>query len=175
MVQQNLRQAEIPLDYGACEVEDKSANHCKVIAQEEPTDGYMSDSELGASDPTVCKVHTFVTGSRRGRTWTATRRDNYGFTCYTCGKQGHGYKACPDWVCSGCHSRGYDVTTCRFVRRDKYQNKRASGRGYVKAVKRGPLGDEKAASITVKILGRETRTFVRYRGQCQRDGQANSE
>ena len=72
--QQNLRQAEIPLDYGARGVEDKLANHCKVIAQEGPADRYSSGSEPEALEPADCKVRTFVTGSRRGRTWSDTRR-----------------------------------------------------------------------------------------------------
>ena len=50
LVQHNLRQAEIPLDYGAYEVEDKSANHCKVM---EPADRYSSGSDSGALDPAV--------------------------------------------------------------------------------------------------------------------------
>ncbi|KAI6661455.1 hypothetical protein LOD99_13327 [Oopsacas minuta] len=87
LVQQNLRQAEVPLDYGARE---GPSNSCKVINQGKTDILCSSDSEYEEKPPTVYKVRTFGTSSRQGR-FPNSRRVPKGLVCYTCGKHGHGY------------------------------------------------------------------------------------
>ena len=151
LIQQTLRQAEVPIDYGAREV-DTPANVCKVIAQEGLADRGSSSSDQETNEPSVYKVRTHAADSHGRRSFQDTRFAN-NLACYTCGRQGHGYKSCPDRVCSRCHRRGHDTTNCRNGGQERYQDKRAGGRRYIKTVDRGGVGDEKAASISVKIQG----------------------
>ena len=94
LVQQNLRQAEVPLDYGARE---GPSNSCKVINQGKTDILCSNDSEDEEKAPTVYKVRTSGTSSRQGR-FSDSKRGPKGFVCYTCGKHGHGYPMCPDRV-----------------------------------------------------------------------------
>ncbi|KAI6651366.1 Retrovirus-related Pol polyprotein [Oopsacas minuta] len=130
LVQQNLRQAEVPLDYRARE---GTSNSCKVINQGKTDILCSSDSEYEEKPPTVYKVRTFGTSSRQGR-FPDSRRAPKGLVCYTCGKHGHGYH-------------------CRLARRDSYQDKRTNVRDYIKSVDQiGPY-DDKSASISVRVYG----------------------
>ena len=159
IVQQTLRQADVPLDYGAREVDDKSTHLCKIITQEESADRDSCSSDTEPSELSVCKVRTYVSIRQGKRSPQDTRRAN-SFTCYTCGKQGHGYRSCPDRVCNRCHKRGHDATSCRSVGRDNYQDRRTSGRRDIKTVDRGGMRDEKAASISVRIQGKTVRALL---------------
>ena len=149
LVQQNLRQAEVPLDYGARE---GPSNSCKVINQGKTDRLCSNDSEDEEKAPTVYKVRTSGTSSRQGR-FSDSKRGPKGFVCYTCGKHGHGYRMCPDRVCSGCHAKVHDVVDCRLTRRDSYQDKRTSVRDYIKSVDQSSPYDDKSASISVRVHG----------------------
>ena len=54
LVQQNLRQADVPLDFGVREVpEDKTVGHCKVVSEETKEDQQSKDSD---ADPATSHV-----------------------------------------------------------------------------------------------------------------------
>ena len=120
LVQQNLRQAEVPLYYGSRE---GPSNTCKVINQGKTDILCSNDSEDEEKASTVYKVRTSGTSSRQGR-FSDSKRGPKGFVCYTCGKHGHEYRMCPDQVCSECHAKGHDGVDCRLARCNSYQDKR---------------------------------------------------
>ena len=51
----------------------------------------------------VYKIHHPAAGQQRGRYRGISRYSS--LICFTCGKKGHGYAACPDRVCSQCHKK----------------------------------------------------------------------
>ncbi|KAI6661486.1 hypothetical protein LOD99_13359 [Oopsacas minuta] len=123
LVQQNLRQAEVPLDYGAHE---GPSNSCKVINQGKTDILCSSDSEYEEKPPTVYK------GSKRLgvlHLWKTWPRISYA--------PGSSVQRMP----------------CQRPRRDSYQDKRTGVRDYIKLVDQiGPY-DDKSASISVRVYG----------------------
>ena len=67
LVQQNLRQADVPLDFGAREVpEDKTVGHCKVVSEETKDDQQSKDSDADPATSHVWKVR-HVRNRKEGR------------------------------------------------------------------------------------------------------------
>ena len=126
-VQQNLRQADIPLDYGFREPEDRSS-FCKVVEQDKNNeDNHLSsDSDIEPRAKEVYKVYQPAAGRRRSYYRSTNKYSS--LTCFTCGRKGHGYAACPDRVCSQCHRRGHDASNCTSSEWGQPQNTSRRGR-----------------------------------------------
>ena len=160
MVQQNLRQSDIPLDYGFREPEDRSS-FCKVVEQDRKEDDNQlsSDSYTEPRAKEVYKIHHPAAGQQRGRYRGISRYSS--LTCFTCGKKGHGYATCPDRVCSQCHKKGHDRSNCPSADWGPPRNTILRERDYVKKVKHdGLLTDEESASIIVKVRGLPVRALL---------------
>ena len=75
--------------------EDRSS-FCKVVEQDRKEDDNQlsSDSDTEPRAKEVYKIHHPAAGQQRGRYRGTSRYSS--LTCFTCGKKGHGYAACPD-------------------------------------------------------------------------------
>ena len=97
------------------------------------------------------KVHYPAARRQKSHYRNSTRRYS-SVTCFTSGKKGNGYVACPDRVCSHCHRSGYDAPNCPSSDGEWSRNANHRRRDYVKKVNER-LMDENSASISVKVRG----------------------
>ena len=151
--------SRIPLDYGFREPEDRHG-FCKVVGQDKEGDydRQASDSDSEPRVKEVYKIHYPAARQQKTHYRSSTRRYST-LTCFTCGKKGHGYVACPDRVCSHCHRRGHDAPNCPSSDGEWPRNANRRGRDYVKKVDER-LMDEDSASISVKVRGLVVRALL---------------
>ena len=154
LVQQNLRQADVPLDYGAREApEEKAVGHCKVVSEDAREDQQLNESEADPSMPHVWKIRRYGSERRGERIYRGASRGYSHITCFTCGRRGHGYQRCPDRICNDCHGKGHDVQECTAEWRGS-SGRRGSNytrKDHVKNFGVSNQADEKAASISVRV------------------------
>ena len=164
LVQQNLRQMDVPLDFGAREAEVKTVDHCMVVDKESKGEWVREDPYIEQETPQVCKVRQFSSDRRYGRMYRgASRREDH-LNCFTCSKRGHGYQRCPERICRECHGKGHDAHNC--TRGWRGNNWRSQDRGgyargdYVKNLSANKYSDERAASIIVRVGDRSVQALL---------------
>ena len=75
LVQQNLRQADVPLDFGVREApKDKTVGHCKVVSGETKEDQQSNDSDADPATSHVWKVRQYGTERKSERDYRLTNR-----------------------------------------------------------------------------------------------------
>ncbi|KAI6650042.1 Transposon Ty3-G Gag-Pol polyprotein [Oopsacas minuta] len=162
-VQQNLRQADVLLDFGSREApEEKTVGQCKVVTEEAKEDQQSNDSDADPVTPHVWKVRQYGTERRAERGYRGASRDYWQITCFTCGRRGHGYQRCPDRICKGCHGKGHDVEDCTTEWRGNIgrRGRKFIRKDFVKELRVGNQVDERAASIVVRIGDSDIRALL---------------
>ena len=88
LVQQNLRQADVPLDFGVREAPvDKTVGHCEVVSEETKEDQQSNDSDADPATSHLWKVRQYGTKREAERDYRGVSREYRHMTCFTCGRR----------------------------------------------------------------------------------------